>query len=260
MDYYAGIDVSLEQSSVCVVDSSGKIVRETKVASEPEALLQHFADLGLLPLRRLPPDYRSRLPLQSAPRRDVHPSRSSARVPPALSSVRKECLACQKDRRPNVLPSDDPMGLCRCSYVALPHRAVTTPEHKNQDSPELAGGSLISRSGRSLLPTWPRPSRCVWPDRPGSRHRNVLRAKQRDDGFRPLLGDNRNLLRALLDVDDCIRRIALRKRRPAQWRVLLPLLTCARKGHGIECRRSFSGHGGHSNLPRVPEQSGTVEA
>ena len=47
MDYYAGIDVSLEQSSVCVVDSSGKIVRETKVASEPEALLQHFADLGL---------------------------------------------------------------------------------------------------------------------------------------------------------------------------------------------------------------------
>lgn len=31
---------------MCVVDSSGKIVRETKVASEPEALLRHFADLG----------------------------------------------------------------------------------------------------------------------------------------------------------------------------------------------------------------------
>jgi hypothetical protein len=27
----------LEQSSVCVVDGAGKIVRETKVASEPEA-------------------------------------------------------------------------------------------------------------------------------------------------------------------------------------------------------------------------------
>ena len=51
MDYYAGIDVSLELSSVCVVDSSGKIVRETKVASEPEALLQHFADLGLPVIR-----------------------------------------------------------------------------------------------------------------------------------------------------------------------------------------------------------------
>jgi hypothetical protein len=34
MEHYAGIDVSLELSSVCVVDAQGKIVRETKVASE----------------------------------------------------------------------------------------------------------------------------------------------------------------------------------------------------------------------------------
>jgi transposase len=46
MDYYAGIDVSLEQSSVCVVDASGKIVHEAKVASEPEALIEWFAALG----------------------------------------------------------------------------------------------------------------------------------------------------------------------------------------------------------------------
>ena len=38
MDYYAGIDVSLELSSVCVVDVQGKFVKEAKVASEPEAL------------------------------------------------------------------------------------------------------------------------------------------------------------------------------------------------------------------------------
>ena len=43
MIYYAGIDVSLELSSVCVVDASGKIVRESKVTSEPEALLRHLA-------------------------------------------------------------------------------------------------------------------------------------------------------------------------------------------------------------------------
>ena len=36
MEHYAEIDVSLELSSVCVVDAQGKIVRETKVASEPE--------------------------------------------------------------------------------------------------------------------------------------------------------------------------------------------------------------------------------
>ena len=45
MEYYAGIDVSLEASSVCVVDASGKIVREEKVLSEPEALIAWFKAL-----------------------------------------------------------------------------------------------------------------------------------------------------------------------------------------------------------------------
>jgi hypothetical protein len=45
MEYFAGIDVSLEQSSVCVVDGAGKIVREAKVASEPEALVGFFRGL-----------------------------------------------------------------------------------------------------------------------------------------------------------------------------------------------------------------------
>jgi transposase len=46
MEQYAGIDVSLECSSVCVVDASGKIVREARVASEPEALIAWFTSLG----------------------------------------------------------------------------------------------------------------------------------------------------------------------------------------------------------------------
>src|SRR5436305_15116094 len=52
MDHYAGIDVSLERSSVCVVDGTGRIVREAKVASEPEALVGFFGQLGL-PLTRV---------------------------------------------------------------------------------------------------------------------------------------------------------------------------------------------------------------
>ena len=39
MDYFAGLDVSVKETSVCIVDEAGKIVREVKVASEPEALL-----------------------------------------------------------------------------------------------------------------------------------------------------------------------------------------------------------------------------
>ena len=46
MEYCAGIDVSLKESSVCVVDGTGKIVREAKTASEPEALCQFMARIG----------------------------------------------------------------------------------------------------------------------------------------------------------------------------------------------------------------------
>jgi transposase len=40
MDYFAGLDVSVKETSVCIVDDAGKIVREGRVVSEPEALLQ----------------------------------------------------------------------------------------------------------------------------------------------------------------------------------------------------------------------------
>ena len=40
MAYFAGLDVSVKETSVCIVDDAGRIVREARVASEPEALLQ----------------------------------------------------------------------------------------------------------------------------------------------------------------------------------------------------------------------------
>src|SRR3989441_5858716 len=39
MDHFAGLDVSVKETSICIVDDTGRLVRETKVASEPEALL-----------------------------------------------------------------------------------------------------------------------------------------------------------------------------------------------------------------------------
>lgn len=51
MEQYAGIDVSLELSSVCVVDATGTIRRELKVPSEPEALVQFFQQQEPAPVR-----------------------------------------------------------------------------------------------------------------------------------------------------------------------------------------------------------------
>jgi transposase len=46
MDYFAGLDVSVKETSVCIVDDTGKIAREVKVASEPEALLAVLKNPG----------------------------------------------------------------------------------------------------------------------------------------------------------------------------------------------------------------------
>src|SRR6516165_2987582 len=59
MEHYAGIDVSLELSSVCVVDAQGKIVREAKVTSEQRRIirirLRAIDALGYWPALPRPP-------------------------------------------------------------------------------------------------------------------------------------------------------------------------------------------------------------
>src|SRR3954471_18426649 len=47
MGYFAGLDVSLEETAICVVDAAGQIVREARVASEPEALVAFFEACGM---------------------------------------------------------------------------------------------------------------------------------------------------------------------------------------------------------------------
>src|SRR5262245_19486685 len=42
VNHYAAIDVSLELSSVCIVDVTGKVVKEAKVETRPEALVKFF--------------------------------------------------------------------------------------------------------------------------------------------------------------------------------------------------------------------------
>jgi predicted NBD/HSP70 family sugar kinase len=46
MTHYAGIDVSLETSSICIVDAQGAIQREFKLESEPEAMAAALLGTG----------------------------------------------------------------------------------------------------------------------------------------------------------------------------------------------------------------------
>jgi transposase len=47
MSYFAGLDVSLEETAICIMDDAGRIVREARVASEPDALVAFFAACGM---------------------------------------------------------------------------------------------------------------------------------------------------------------------------------------------------------------------
>ena len=52
MSHYAGLDVSLEETAICVVDGTGRILKETRAPSEPEALIAALREIGL-PLERV---------------------------------------------------------------------------------------------------------------------------------------------------------------------------------------------------------------
>ena len=86
MDHFAGLDVSVKDTSVCIVDDAGRIVKEVKVASEPEALLKvlgkpayRFKRIGLEagPLSQWPISLKRSTPKSSAihkPGRPITPS------------------------------------------------------------------------------------------------------------------------------------------------------------------------------------------
>jgi transposase len=46
MEYYAGLDVSNEETSICIVDENGNIVKEAKVLSDPESIHRYLKKTG----------------------------------------------------------------------------------------------------------------------------------------------------------------------------------------------------------------------
>lgn len=45
--YFSGLDVSLEETAICIVDDAGRIVREARAASEPDVLIEFFGARGM---------------------------------------------------------------------------------------------------------------------------------------------------------------------------------------------------------------------
>jgi len=80
VDYYTGIDLSLEQSSRCILDAGGQIVRKTKVSSEPDALTRFFR-------QQLDPAI-TQLGLEAGPlSHRLHAALSTAGLSPALLEI-----------------------------------------------------------------------------------------------------------------------------------------------------------------------------
>jgi transposase len=52
MDYFAGLDVSLDTINVCIVDGNGTVLLEEKIASEPDQIVALFKRFGH-PLKRI---------------------------------------------------------------------------------------------------------------------------------------------------------------------------------------------------------------
>ncbi len=121
MKYFAGIDVSLEESSISVVDASGKIVREVKVASEPEALVEFFGKAGFVVTRR-----RSR-PSDRGPMDTLRGRQPKCRY--RLASKPAHRAQSWIQRHPSPIPMITPL----CAVLTQPSRVST---HTNKQRPE----------------------------------------------------------------------------------------------------------------------------
>src|SRR3981081_3957912 len=110
MDHFAGLDVSVKETSICIVDDTGRIVREVKVVSDPEALLKVLGNPSL--------------PLQA----DWIGSRAVI------------AMAVQRSRRSRVTS-----GLCRNSA-----HASGTEGTDQQDGPQRCARHRPDDAGRAL--------------------------------------------------------------------------------------------------------------
>ena len=52
MDHFAGLDVSVKETSVCIVDDTGRIVREVKVSRKKRSQISPLTSAVITPRRK----------------------------------------------------------------------------------------------------------------------------------------------------------------------------------------------------------------
>jgi transposase len=114
MDHFAGLDVSVNETSVCIVDDTGRIVREVKVASEPDALLPVLTN----------PAYRfKRIGLEAGPLSQwLFSALAEAELPVIWVETRQAVLKAQI----NKTDRNDARGIAQMMRVGL-YRPVHCP-------------------------------------------------------------------------------------------------------------------------------------
>ena len=125
--YFAGLDVSLEETAICIVDDTGRIVREARVASEPEALVTFFAACGMA---------MERVGLEACSLTAwLHTELTAAGLPAICIEARQAKTAM------GVMPKKHRPQRCARDRANHAHRLVSRGAREEPDLPILAGAA-----------------------------------------------------------------------------------------------------------------------
>src|SRR6478735_5445397 len=140
MDQFAGLDVSVKETSLCIVDDAGRIVREAKVASEPEALLAMLTN---------PACHFKRIGLEAGPLSQwLFNALASAGLPVICVETRhmKAALAAQI----NKTDRNDARGIAQMMRVGLYRSVHVKSEASMEERTLLAARKLLQGQNRAI--------------------------------------------------------------------------------------------------------------
>src|SRR5215211_8804822 len=110
MKHSVGLDVSVKETAICVVDEGGKIVRETKVATEPETIITLLNGAGV--------EY-ARVGLEAGPLSQWLVNGLAAAGLPVICVETRHMKAILKAQQVNKSDRNDARGIAQMMRVGL---------------------------------------------------------------------------------------------------------------------------------------------